>query len=377
VTEHAVIQATASVPFLDLGRVHEPLRSEILADVDELITTGAFSNGPHVKLFEQAYAAYCGRTACVGVASGLDGLRLALQALGVGQGDEVIVPAQTFVATYEAVMQVGATPVVVDVRVDDYNLDPVLAEAALTARTRCILPVDLYGQLADLQALRGVADRHGLAIVEDACQAHGARRDGIAAGALADAAAFSFYPGKNLGALGDAGAVVTDDADLAERIRMLREHGQRAKYLHEAIGWTSRLDTLQAAVLLRKLPHLDDWNAQRRRIAARYLEELEGVGDLGLPSVAPRSEPVWHLFVVVTERPDELIASLRARGVQTGRHYPEPPHLTEAYAHLGYPPGSFPVAESLAAGCVSLPIFPGMQSTEIDAVVVAVRDFFS
>jgi dTDP-3-amino-3,4,6-trideoxy-alpha-D-glucose transaminase len=376
VPQETIARARTEVPFLDLGRVHRPLRSAILEDVARILDSGAFSNGPHVRRFEQAWAEYCKASNCVGVANGLDGLRLALQALEVGSGAEVIVPAQTFVATYEAVSQVGALPVAVDVREDDYNLNADAVEAAITSRTRCLIPVDLYGQLADMTALRALADRHGLAIVEDACQAHGARRDGLAAGQRADVAAFSFYPGKNLGALGDAGAIVTGDVAIADRIRLLREHGQRVKYEHELIGWTSRLDTIQAAALLHKLPQLDLWNDQRRCIAARYLDELAEVGDLVLPPVAPRSEPGWHLFVVLTERPAELIDFLRERGVQTGRHYPQPPHLTEAYAGLGHAQGAFPVAERIAAGCVSLPIFPGMTDAEIDAAVGALRDYF-
>lgn len=364
------------VPFLDLGRIHAAQHEELLSDIGALLRTGAFSNGPQVAAFEREFARYCDRSYAVGVASGLDGLRLALLALEIGPGDEVIVPAQTFVATYEAVIQVGATPVVVDIRADDFTLDPTLTEAALTERTRCLLPVDLYGQLADLPALRGIADRRGLVLVEDACQAHGARRDGLSAGGLADAAAFSFYPAKNLGALGDAGAIVTNNEQVETVVRQLREHGQQAKYDHEQIGWTSRLDTLQAVVLLRKLPHLDEWNKARRRVALRYLEELADVGDLELPSVLPGSEPAWHLFVVLTDRPDELASFLAERGVQTGRHYPKPPHCTAAYAGLGHASGSFPVAERLASRCLSLPIFPGMTNAEIDAVVSGVQAYF-
>jgi dTDP-3-amino-3,4,6-trideoxy-alpha-D-glucose transaminase len=373
----ADVSAGVNVPFLDLSRIHEPLREQILEDVDELLRSGAFANGPQVIAFEQAYSAWLGRTCTVGVGNGLDALRLGLQALGVGPGDEVVVPAQTFVATWEAVSQVGAVPVPADISPTDYCLDPASAAAAVTGRARALLPVDLYGQLADMPALRRVADRHGLAVVEDACQAHGARRGGAGAGAYADLAAFSFYPGKNLGAAGDAGAAVTDDADLAGRIRVLREHGQREKYRHEEIGWTSRLDTVQAAVLLRKLPHLDAWNEDRRRVAAQLVDGLEGVGDLRLPPVPAGSDPVWHLFVVCTGSPAELIAFLGARGVRTGRHYPEPPHLTGAYRGLGFPAGSFPVAEQLAEQGVSLPIFPGMTEAETQAVVDGVRAFFA
>jgi dTDP-4-amino-4,6-dideoxygalactose transaminase len=356
--------------------MHDGLRDGILADLDALLTTGGFANGPQVAEFEAAYADYNEATHCVGVANGLDGLRLSLQGLDIGRGDEVIVPAQTFVATWEAVSQVGATPVPVDVGPSDYCMSIDAAAAAVTSRTRCLLPVDLYGQLGDLAALRQLADRHGLALVEDACQAHGARRDGRPAGAFAHAAASSFYPGKNLGAIGDAGAVTTGDATLAARLRLLREHGQPRKYAHAEIGWTSRLDTLQAAVLLRKLPLLDGWNDDRRAVAATLRAELADTGDLVLPPVAEGSDPVWHLFVVLTSEPDRLVQSLARAGIGCGRHYPQPPHLTEAYAELGYSAGAFPVAERIAAGCVSLPIFPGMTAAEVEAVVEGVRAAF-
>ena len=369
-------EPATSVPFLDLAPVHEPLKAELLADIARLIDTGAFANGSAVAEWEAAWAAYCRRRACVGLASGLDALRLGLQALGLEPGDEVVVPAQTFVATLEAVSQAGGVPVPADVSVRDYGVDPDAAAAAVGPRTRCLLPVDLYGQLADMRALRALADRHGLVLLEDACQAHGAARDGHVAGDLADAAAFSFYPGKNLGAIGDAGALVLDDEAVAERVRVLREHGQPAKYEHATIGWTSRLDTIQALALLHKLPHLDGWNEQRRTIAARYFEALTGVGDLALPPVAEGSEPVWHLFVVRTADPAELAEFLRARGVATGRHYPRPPHLTGAYAHLGHREGVFPVAERLAAEGLSLPIFPGMSEAQVEATVDGVRLYF-
>jgi dTDP-4-amino-4,6-dideoxygalactose transaminase len=360
------------VPFLDLAPAHAGLKARILADVADLIDSGAFTNGPAVADFEAAFAAYCGTRRCVGVASGLDALRLALLAAGIARGDEVLVPALTFAATFEAVTQAGGVPVPVDVSELDYNLDPLAAAHAVGARTRFVLPVHLYGQLADVVALRGL----GLPLVEDACQAHGARRDGIAAGTAGIAAAFSFYPGKNLGAMGDAGAVVTGDDALAETIVALREHGQRAKYRHELEGWTARLDTIQALVLLHKLPLLDGWNAERRSVAARYGEALAGVGDLRLPPVARGSEPVWHLYPVRTARPAELGAFLGERGIGTGRHYPEPPHLSAAYRPLGYRRGAFPVAEALAAELLSLPMFPGMTDGDVATVAAAVAAFF-
>jgi dTDP-4-amino-4,6-dideoxygalactose transaminase len=342
----------------------------------ELLDSGAFTNGPQVALFEDAFAAYCGTAHCVGTASGLDALRLALLAAGLEPGEEVVVPAQTFAATLEAVTQAGGRPVVADVRDDDYGLDPDSAAAALGPRTRFLMPVHLFGQMADMRSLGALAERHGLRIVEDACQAHGAQRDGVAAGSAGLAAAFSFYPGKNLGAFGDAGALVTDDEPLATRVRALREHGQRAKYVHDEEGYTARLDTIQALVLLRKLALLEEWNEERRAAAAFYDNELEGVGDLRLPQIAPRSEPVWHLYVVRTADPGALGAFLSERGVATGRHYPVPPHLSPAYAHLGHDRGAFPVAERLAEESLSLPLFPGIGEDQLAAVGDAVEDYF-
>jgi dTDP-4-amino-4,6-dideoxygalactose transaminase len=365
------------VPFLDLAPSHATIKERILIEVAALIDSGAFTNGPQVAEFEAAFASLCGRDQCVGVASGLDALRLALIACGLEAGDEVILPANTFVATAEAVTQAGGTPVPADVSESDYNLDPAAVEAAITPRTRFLLPVHLYGQLADMRALRDIADRHDLEIVEDACQAHGAERDGLGAGKAGIAAAFSFYPGKNLGAFGDAGAIVIDSDALAEQTRALREHGQRTKYHHDMIGWTSRLDTVQAIALLAKLPHLGRWNCERRAAAAYYFERLADVGDLVLPPVAPDSKPVWHLFVVRTADPSALATHLQDYGIGTGRHYPEPIHLTRAYASLGLREGSFPVTEALARECLSLPIYPGMAEEQLEAVADAVAQYFS
>jgi len=288
----------------------------------------------------------------------------------------VIVPAHTFMASFEAITQAGGVPVPVDVSERDYNVDPQAAGAAVDERTRFLLPVHLYGQLSDMSALEEMARRHGVAIVEDAAQAHGARRDGRAAGATGLVGAFSFYPGKNLGAMGDAGALVTDSAPLADKVRALREHGQTAKYKHELEGWTARLDTIQALVLLRKLPLLDGWNEERRMAAAWYTDALADVGDIRTPAVPDGSEPVWHLFVVRTRRREELADFLRSRGVGTGVHYPEPPHLMPPYSHLGYRRGSFPVAEELAQEVLSLPMFPGISEEQVTAVVDSIAAFF-
>ena len=364
------------VPFLDLGRIHAGLKDELLEDFARLIDSGRFTNGPAVGEFEAAFAAYCGSRYAVAVSSGLDALRLGLLAGGVQAGDEVIVPALTFVATLEAVTQAGARPVIVDVREDDATIDPLAVEAAIGERTTAVVPVHLYGQLADMPRLDEVTRTGAVQLVEDACQAHGASADGVRPGGLGRVAAFSFYPGKNLGAFGDGGAIITDDEALAQRASALREHGQRAKYVHEVEGWTARLDSLQALVLLRKLPLLDAWNELRRAVAARYVEGLEGVGDLMLSGTAPGAEPVWHLFVVQTESPEALSRFLADRGVQTARHYPDAVHLTPAYRWLGYSAGDFPVAERRAAKSLSLPIFPGMEPEEIDAVIAAVRAYF-
>ena len=357
---------------MDLARTHRSLSNEIVQDFAELMDTGAFVNGPAVARFEEALAADTGVDRCVGMASGLDALRIGLIAAGLERGEEVIVPAMTFVATLEAVTQAGGVPVVADIQEADLNLDPDAAAAATNGRTRFVLPVHLYGQLADTGRLASL----GPQLIEDACQAPGAVRDGVRAGSAGLAAAFSFYPAKNLGAMGDAGALATDDDGLANRALALREHGHGREYEHETEGFTARLDTLQAAVLLRKLPLLEGWNDERRAIASRYLEALEDVGDLRLPPVPAGSDPVWHLFVIRTRDPELLTEHLARNGVQSGRHYPQPVHLTEAYAHLELAEGSFPVAEALARECLSLPIFPGMRDDEMESVVAAVRSFF-
>ena len=373
---HSTTMAT-EVPFLDLRPMHAPLEEAILRDVAEVIASGRFVNGPQVAEFEEAFAAYCGSCHCVGLASGLDALRLALIAAELERGSEVIVPANTFVATLEAVTQAGLVPIPVDVLEMDYNLDPTAVEAAVGPRTAAVMPVHLYGQLADMRALADIAARHGLVLVEDAAQAHGAERDGLRAGTVGSAGGFSFYPGKNLGAMGDAGAIVTDDARLADHARTLREHGQSRKYVHDIEGWTARLDTIQAVVLSHKLRELDSWNRARAEAAGSYSDALDGAGDLRLPTVVEGSSPVWHLYVVRTGSPEALGDRLRSRGVGYGRHYPCPVHLSPAYAHLGYAEGAFPVAEAIARECLSLPIFPGITEAQIATVVDVVRGYFA
>ena len=364
------------VPFFDPAPMHAPLKGSILDDIAELIDSGAFTNASWVARFESEFAAYCGIEHCVGVANGLDGLRLTLLAAGLEPGDEVIVPANTFIATLEAVSQAGGVPVIVDADERDRNISVEQVEAAITNRTRFVMPVHLYGQMADMVSLSRIAERARIDIVEDACQAHGATRDGLRAGSVGRGSAFSFYPAKNLGAFGDAGAMVTADGELASTVRILREHGQRRKYEHELKGFTSRLDSVQALALHHKLPLLDGWNAERADAARYYSDRLAGVGDLELPPVAPNSSPVWHLYVVHTAKRDELADYLREREIGTSFHYPEPVHLSRAYTDLGYGRGAFPVAERLAAGVISLPIFPGITAEQLEAVGDVVESFY-
>jgi dTDP-4-amino-4,6-dideoxygalactose transaminase len=372
----ATPQLADPIPFLDLSLGIEPIREQILADIADIFASGAFINGPAVREFEEEFATYCGVEHCIGLASGLDALRLALEALDLERGSEVLVPAMTFIATWEAVTQAGGVPVPVDVSPDDYGIDLRAVRASAGSRTRALVPVHLYGQMVDPVELRRLAVSHDLAVVEDACQSHGARRGGLGAGTVGDAAAFSFYPGKNLGAAGDAGALVTGDAQLASRVRALREHGQAVKGTHLSVGWTARLDTIQAAVLLRKLPLLDRWNVERRAAADWYREALAEVGDLVLPAVGDASVPVWHVYVVRTADPIALGNHLRAHGIHTGRHYSEPPHLSAAYASLGHGPGSFPVAEALAREVLSLPMFPGITRQQVETTAAAIAEYF-
>jgi len=363
---------SAAVPFLDLKAQYRAHREAIDAAISRVVDSASFILGSEVEQFETAFADYCGVRHVVGVGTGLDALRLILLEEGIGPGDEVIVPANTFIATALAVSAVGARPVLVDCRKEDSSIDPVQAEARVTPRTRALLPVHLYGLPAPMDELRRIAERGSILLVEDACQAHGARTpQGNRCGSLGKAAAFSFYPGKNLGAYGDGGAIATQDAELARRLRLRRNYGQSMKYHHAVAGENCRLDGLQASILLAKLSFLDAWNEQRRRVALRYCEAL--TDSAALPPAAdqvPRS--VWHLFVVQVEDREGFQAHLRQRGVETGIHYPVPIHLQPAYAHLGYSRGDFPVAESLAQRIVSLPIYPEMTEAQIETVIDAV-----
>jgi dTDP-4-amino-4,6-dideoxygalactose transaminase len=360
-----------SIPFLDLKAQQMELRAELDEAFRRVLESGVYILGSEVEAFEAEYAEFCEARHCVGVANGLDALHLALRALGVGPGDEVIVPSNTYIATWLAVSQCGATPVPVEPDEASFNIDPALIEAAISERTKVILPVHLYGQAADLDPILAIASRHGLKVVEDAAQAHGARYKGRRLGAHGDAVAWSFYPGKNLGALGDGGAVTTDDPAIADRLRVLRNYGSRVKYVNETKGTNSRLDPLQAAFLRAKLKRLDHWNQSRRVVAARYLHELAKLG-LVLPAVEPFAEPVWHLFVVRSARRDQLQRLLSDSGVGTVIHYPIPPHLQAAYAELNYGPGSFAIAERIHDSVLSLPMGPHLDEHQQSLVIRAV-----
>ena len=364
------------IPFVDLQAQYQSLKAEMDAAVLRVMQQCNFILGKEVSDFERAFADYVGAKHCVGVASGLDALKLTLEALGIGSGDEVIVPAHTFIASALAVSAVGARPALAEVEEDSFNLDPKRLEAALTPRTKAVMPVHLYGQPADLDPILDFARRHGLRVIEDASQAHGARYRGRRVGTFGDAGCFSFYPGKNLGAYGDAGGLVTDDDALAERARFLRNYGQEVKYKHVVKGYNLRLDTLQAAVLSVKLPHLDDWNARRAAHAAAYTHALEGVGDLKLPRVV-YGDHVFHLYVIRTAQRDALQQHLAERGIATVIHYPVPIHLQAAYADLGQGRGAFPLAEQLAGEILSLPIYAELTPDQRSDVIAAVKAFFA
>ncbi|MHB1163460.1 MAG: DegT/DnrJ/EryC1/StrS family aminotransferase [Minisyncoccota bacterium] len=362
---------THHVPFLDLRASYEALQGDLDAAALRVLRSGWYIGGAEVEAFEQAFARYCDVGHCIAVANGLEALQLALAAAGVGQGDEVIVPAHTFIATWLAVTECGAVPVPVEVDARTYNLDPDRLTDAITPRTRAVVPVHLYGQPAALDAILGICEPRGIAVVEDAAQAHGARTAGRRIGGHGVAAAWSFYPGKNLGAFGDAGAITTNDADLAARLRMLRNYGSSVRYVHRVQGRNSRLDPIQAALLGVKLAHLDEWNARRRAIAARYLSALAGTGVV-LPEVPAWADPVWHLFCVRHSQRDALRLSLEQAGVETLIHYPIPPHLQDAYAAMRLGPGAFPIAEETASTILSLPIGPAMTGAQVDRVIEAV-----
>jgi dTDP-4-amino-4,6-dideoxygalactose transaminase len=362
------------VPFVDLKVQLDQLEDELIPAMMKVIQEGSFILGSEVSLFEQAFAEYCGTEYAIGVDSGTAALKLILQAYDIGPGDEVVTAANTFIATALAASHVGARPVLVDIDPDTYNMDVNALEDAITPRTKVVIPVHLYGQPADMDAIRAVTDRHGLILVEDACQAHGARYKGQRAGSLGDAAAFSFYPAKNLGAFGDGGMITTNDADIAEKIKKLRNMGQAVKYHHELLGDNHRLDSVHAAVLRVKLAHLDEWNMARARSAALYNEVLADL-EVVAPSTAAQVEHVWHLYVVRSANRDELCYHLSEHNISTGIHYPIPIHLQPAYSSLGYQMGAFPVTEQYANEIVSLPMYAGLTEEAINYVADEIRSF--
>jgi dTDP-4-amino-4,6-dideoxygalactose transaminase len=359
------------IPLVDLQAAHAEVASEISAGFERVLASGGYIKGPEVAAFESEFAAFCGAAHCVGVANGTDAVELALRAAGVGAGADVVLPANTFVATAEAVVRAGARPVFADVDPEYLLLDPASAAAAVTPATVALMPVHLYGQLAPMKPLGDVAAERGIAVIEDAAQSHGAAQGDHQPGSVGLAAAISFYPGKNLGAYGDAGAVVTNSAALAQQVRLLGDHGSARKYEHSAIGFNSRLDALQAVVLRAKLRQLARWNEQRRQAALRYQELLGGLDDIVLPRTAPGNLHVWHLYVVQVPRREQVLEALHQAGVQAAIHYPVPVHLQPAFRRYGHGPGDFPVAEA-AAGCIlSLPLYPHISMGQQQAVASA------
>jgi dTDP-4-amino-4,6-dideoxygalactose transaminase len=365
--------STAPIPFLDLAAAYAELQDELDAATRRVMASGQFILGPEVTAFEEEFAAYCETSHAIGVGSGLDALRLILLGYGVGRGDEVAVPSNTFIATWLAVTHAGATPVPIEPDPATQSITAEVVEAAITPSTKAIMPVHLYGHPADMDGIVALGRKRGIPVIEDAAQAQGARYRARRAGQLANAAGFSFYPGKNLGAMGDAGAITTDDDALAERVRMLRNYGSRVKYHHDLPGLNSRLDSVQAGVLRIKLRHLDEWNERRRAVADLYVRRLDDIEGLVLPVAADWAEPVWHLFVVRHPRRDALQERLSDAGVDTMIHYPIPPHLTGAYA-AAFEGVRLPVAERLADEVLSLPMGPHLALEDAERVAVAVRD---
>jgi len=369
--------AHSPVPFLSFQPQHAPIREEVIAAIERVYDSYWYVLGDEVKSFEQAYAAFNQVPHAVGVANGLDALVLALRVLEVGPGDEVIVPSNTYIATWLAVTQVGAVVVPVEPDPATSNINPDLIAPAITSRTKAIMPVHLYGQACRMSEIMQLANQHKLYVIEDNAQSQGAAFDGQLAGSFGQLNGTSFYPGKNLGALGDAGAITTTDAALAQQVRVLRNYGSQQKYYNEVVGYNSRLDELQAAVLGVKLPHLSAWTAQRQQVAAWYDQHLADIEGLRLPQTALGATHVYHLYVVHTAQRDALQHHLSAQGIGTMIHYPVPPHRQQAYANLGFPAGAFPIAEELAATCLSLPMYPGMTESQVATVAAAIRSFGS
>jgi len=361
------------VPYLDLQTQYHVLRREVLEALEKVCDSTRFAQGPAIAEFEAKFAAYCGVDHCVSLNSGTSALHLALRCLGVGPGDEVVTVSMTFIATAWAISDVGATPVVVDIHPVRRTLNPDRLEAAITPRTKAIIPVHLYGTPAELERINAIAERHGLPVIEDAAQAHGAKYRGKRVGQFGQIACFSFYPSKNLGAYGEGGALITNDAAIAERARSLRDHAQKQKYLHDEIGYNYRMDSFQAAVLSIKLGHLDEWNAARAD-RARYYTELLKDSSYKLPAHPSESECVWHCYVIETPERDRVRSVLQDVGIETAVHYPVPIHLQKPYAHLGYQSGDLPVTEALCEQCLSLPIYPELSKEKISRVASVLRD---
>ena len=361
------------VPFLDFVGPYQELKPELDAAYERFMRSAWYILGKECEAFEQEFAAYCGSKHCVGVGNGLEALHLLLRAYGVGKSDEVIVPSNTYIATWLAVSYADATVVPVECDPRTYNLDPARIEAAITPRTKAIMPVHLYGQTAEMDAIMAIAAKHGLKVIEDNAQAQGARCRGRRTGALGHAAGHSFYPGKNLGAFGDGGAITTDDAEIADRVRTLRNYGSKKKYFNEVRGYNSRLDEMQAALLRVKLKVLDQWNQRRTKVAQRYLKEIKSAPGLVLPLVPDWAEPVWHLFVIRHPKRDELQQKLNAAGIGTLIHYPVPAHLSGAYADAGWKRGDFPLAENSADTVLSLPIGPHITNEQVGLVIDAIN----
>ena len=366
-----------TIPFLSFEAQNRDVKSEVLKAVEEVFDSQWYILGKSVKKFEEEYAAFNQTRFCIGVANGLDALHIALQTLGVKEGDEVIVPSNTYIATWLAASFVGAKPVPVEPNPETFNLDPAKIEAAITPKTKVIMPVHLYGQACEMDAIMEIAKRHNLYVVEDNAQAQGATYNGKIAGSFGDINGTSFYPGKNLGALGDAGAITTNNEELARKAQTFRNYGSQKKYYNEVIGQNSRLDELQAAILSVKLPKLMNWTEDRVKAAKIFDQELQGVGDIILPQVAEGASHVYHLYVIRTKQRDALQNFLTEKGIGTLIHYPVPPHLQQAYQHFGYKKGDFPISEELAATCLSLPMYPGLQEDQIKMVCKAIKQFFN
>lgn len=363
-----------SVPFLDLNATHNELREELEIAFQRVLNSGCFILGPELEALETEFADYCEVNYCVGVGNGLDALHLLLRAYGIGPGDEVIVPSNTFIATWLAVSQCGARPVPVEPDIETHNIDPLRINAAITPRTRAIMPVHLYGQPADMDPINEIASRYDLVVIEDAAQAQGARYKGKRTGSLGHAAGTSFYPGKNLGALGDGGAILTSDRAISDKVRRLRNYGSEIKYQHELMGFNSRLDELQAALLRAKLRMLDSWNLRRADIARSFQQAFAGCG-FGLPHVPEWADPVWHLYVVRTTEREALRSFLRTHGIDTMIHYPKPPHQQGCFADYAW--DELPIAKSLAQEVLSLPIYPTLRSAQSRHIVKNVKKFYS